>query len=286
MSGSSSPVFPSATRRRTRGGLDSGRARRRRRAAAARARGRAPGCGGGVRDGRAWRPSLLRSADPSYRSAPMDLELSEEQRELRDGVGACSRSSARLRSRAPCTSAARAAQRSGGSMVALGWPGVAIAEAHGGLGLGAVELCLVAEELGRAVAPGPFLATATQLAPLLQEAGAAPLAARPAAAHRGGEPHRQRGARRGRSLGPRRRRVPRAARWRAASCSTGRKTGVFDGATRRRDRGGRPRAKTASACSSCPARAVKADAAHAARPDARRSPTSRSTTWPCRPSAC
>ena len=55
----------------------------------------------------------------------------------------------------------------------LAWPGIAIAEAQGGLGLGAVELCLVAEELGRAVAPCPFLATATQYAPLLQEAGAA-----------------------------------------------------------------------------------------------------------------
>ena len=34
-----------------------------------------------------------------------------------------------------------------------GWLGVAIPEEHGGLGLGHVELCAIAEELGRAVAP-------------------------------------------------------------------------------------------------------------------------------------
>ena len=37
-----------------------------------------------------------------------------------------------------------------------GWLGVAIPEEHGGLGLGHVELCAIAEELGRAVAPIPF----------------------------------------------------------------------------------------------------------------------------------
>jgi acyl-CoA dehydrogenase len=38
--------------------------------------------------------------------------------------------------------------------------GVAVPEAHGGLGFGSVELGLVAEQLGRVVAPIPFLATA------------------------------------------------------------------------------------------------------------------------------
>ena len=37
-----------------------------------------------------------------------------------------------------------------------GWLGAAIAEEHGGLGLGGVELCAIAEELGRALAPIPF----------------------------------------------------------------------------------------------------------------------------------
>lgn len=38
----------------------------------------------------------------------------------------------------------------------LGWLGTAIPEAYGGLGLGYLELCVIAEELGRAVAPVPF----------------------------------------------------------------------------------------------------------------------------------
>ena len=38
----------------------------------------------------------------------------------------------------------------------LGWCGTAIPEASGGLGIGHVELCAIAEELGRALAPVPF----------------------------------------------------------------------------------------------------------------------------------
>jgi len=38
----------------------------------------------------------------------------------------------------------------------LGWTAVVIPEAHGGLGLSYLELCVIAEELGRAVAPVPF----------------------------------------------------------------------------------------------------------------------------------
>lgn len=40
-----------------------------------------------------------------------------------------------------------------------GWLGTAIPEEHGGLGLGHVELCALAEELGRACAPIPFAST-------------------------------------------------------------------------------------------------------------------------------
>ena len=47
----------------------------------------------------------------------------------------------------------------GASCVALGWPGIAVAEEHGGQGLGAVELAILLEELGYAVAATPFLGT-------------------------------------------------------------------------------------------------------------------------------
>jgi alkylation response protein AidB-like acyl-CoA dehydrogenase len=42
----------------------------------------------------------------------------------------------------------------------LGWPGIAVAEEHGGQGLGAVELAILLEELGYACAATPFLGTA------------------------------------------------------------------------------------------------------------------------------
>lgn len=41
-------------------------------------------------------------------------------------------------------------------LVDMGLTGTAIPEAYGGLGLGALELCVIAEELGRAVAATPF----------------------------------------------------------------------------------------------------------------------------------
>ena len=44
-------------------------------------------------------------------------------------------------------------------MAELGWMGLIVPEADGGLGLGTLELALVCEELGRVAAPGPFLPT-------------------------------------------------------------------------------------------------------------------------------
>jgi alkylation response protein AidB-like acyl-CoA dehydrogenase len=44
-------------------------------------------------------------------------------------------------------------------IVALAWPGMVVAEEHGGAGLGMTELAIVLAEMGRVVMPGPFLAT-------------------------------------------------------------------------------------------------------------------------------
>ncbi|HAK63526.1 MAG TPA: acyl-CoA dehydrogenase, partial [Alphaproteobacteria bacterium] len=41
-------------------------------------------------------------------------------------------------------------------IVEMGWTGTAIPEAYGGIGLGHLELCMIAEELGRSLAPVPF----------------------------------------------------------------------------------------------------------------------------------
>ena len=57
------------------------------------------------------------------------------------------------------------------AVAAQGWLGTAIPEAYGGLGLGGVELCAIAEELGRSLAPIPFASTAYFLAEALMVAG-------------------------------------------------------------------------------------------------------------------
>ncbi|MGH9111246.1 MAG: acyl-CoA dehydrogenase family protein [Acidimicrobiales bacterium] len=56
-------------------------------------------------------------------------------------------------------------------LAGLGWPALTVPEAAGGLGQGFVELAVVLEELGRACAPGPYLATMTQFLPALRAAG-------------------------------------------------------------------------------------------------------------------
>jgi alkylation response protein AidB-like acyl-CoA dehydrogenase len=52
----------------------------------------------------------------------------------------------------------------------LGWPGIAVAEEHGGQGLGAVELAILLEELGYACAVTPMLGTVLA-ATLIEQAG-------------------------------------------------------------------------------------------------------------------
>ena len=53
----------------------------------------------------------------------------------------------------------------------MGWMGTAIPEEHGGLGLGHIELCAIAEELGRVVAPIPFASTVYFFAEAVMTAG-------------------------------------------------------------------------------------------------------------------
>ena len=43
-----------------------------------------------------------------------------------------------------------------GKVLELGWTGIRIPEEYDGLGLGHLELCVIAEEIGRALAPIPF----------------------------------------------------------------------------------------------------------------------------------
>jgi alkylation response protein AidB-like acyl-CoA dehydrogenase len=103
----------------------------------------------------------------------MDFDFSEDQKFLK--------SEARkfLDARAP-TSVARAVlddpargydEALWRAVAGQGWMGTAIPEAYGGLGLGGLELCVIAEELGRALAPIPFASTVYFVAEALLLAG-------------------------------------------------------------------------------------------------------------------
>jgi alkylation response protein AidB-like acyl-CoA dehydrogenase len=101
----------------------------------------------------------------------MQLEFTSEQEDLRDSVRVV------LERECPMT-LVRAVVETGVApdalwkhMVELGWTALTVPGPAGGLGLGSVELAVVVEELGRVVAPGPFLATATQFTPAVREAG-------------------------------------------------------------------------------------------------------------------
>ncbi|MGO9341209.1 MAG: acyl-CoA dehydrogenase family protein [Acidimicrobiales bacterium] len=107
----------------------------------------------------------------------MDLDLSDEQRELEASVRDVldREHSVELARRVveEQHDAAKAVDELWTRMVALDWASLTVPEADGGLGLGAVELAVVSEQLGRALAPGPFLATASQFVTAVREAGSA-----------------------------------------------------------------------------------------------------------------
>src|SRR4051794_30271995 len=100
----------------------------------------------------------------------MDFDLSPDQKEIKDVAREL------LAARSPWAKvreAAEAREYGGalwGELAELGWPGIAVAEEHGGQGLGAVELAVLLEELGYACAATPFLSTAVA-APLIQACG-------------------------------------------------------------------------------------------------------------------
>ncbi len=89
----------------------------------------------------------------------MDFDLNQDQKEIK-GVAR-----ELLAARSPWAKVREAAEAQRyddalwREMVELGWPGIAVAEAHGGQGLGAVELAVLLEELGYACAATPFLSS-------------------------------------------------------------------------------------------------------------------------------
>ncbi len=90
----------------------------------------------------------------------MDFGLTEDQREIQRTARDLLADRARPERVREHAEARRTDESLWRELCELGWPGIAIAEEYGGQGLGTIELSILCEELGRAVAPVPFLPSA------------------------------------------------------------------------------------------------------------------------------
>lgn len=107
----------------------------------------------------------------------MDLSLSDEQQQIAD-------SAATFLAEASAMPTVRTASQSADGLdrdlwrgiAELGWCGVHLPEAVGGLGLGLVELALLQEQLGRRLACAPFFDSAALAATALRELPDSPVA--------------------------------------------------------------------------------------------------------------
>jgi alkylation response protein AidB-like acyl-CoA dehydrogenase len=101
----------------------------------------------------------------------MELEFSNDQEELRDSIRAV------LVRESPISLARKVVEDGDrptelwNTVTSLGWPALTVGEEFGGIGLGMIEAGILAEELGRVLAPGALLPTITQFVPAVREAG-------------------------------------------------------------------------------------------------------------------
>lgn len=101
----------------------------------------------------------------------MHLDFTQEQDDLRDSVRAV------LERECPPALPRAIVEGEGDAtglwakVVGLDWPALTVPEDCGGIGYGFVELAVVVEEMGRAIAPGPLFPTVTQFAPVVREVG-------------------------------------------------------------------------------------------------------------------
>ena len=87
----------------------------------------------------------------------MNFQFSEEAEALREQARRfLEDKSGRDKARAVMNSGASHDAALWAEIVALGWTALRIPEEHGGLGLSVLELCVLAEEIGRVVSPVPF----------------------------------------------------------------------------------------------------------------------------------
>jgi alkylation response protein AidB-like acyl-CoA dehydrogenase len=100
----------------------------------------------------------------------MDFGLSDDQRDIKRTARDLLSERARPERVRELAEAGRSDEELWRELSGLGWPGIAVSEAHGGQGLGCFELSILCEELGRSVAAVPFLPSAMAAA-LIEAAG-------------------------------------------------------------------------------------------------------------------
>ncbi|UZG45515.1 acyl-CoA dehydrogenase family protein [Caldimonas thermodepolymerans] len=97
----------------------------------------------------------------------MDFDFTEEQEQLRDAVRKWVARSYAFERRRAIVKTGGFSREAWGEMAELGLMGLAIPEAHGGMGFGPVEAMVVMEELGRGIVVEPYAAVALVAAGVL-----------------------------------------------------------------------------------------------------------------------
>src|SRR5262249_53277695 len=115
---------------------------------------------------------ILPCANPSRRNCKMDLTLSDEQRLLRESVDrfvgeTCTAEHRRKTAAEPNGFSAAVWKQ----FAELGWLALPIAEEHGGLGGGAIDVGILMEAFGRGLVSEPYLSTVVIGAGLIAACG-------------------------------------------------------------------------------------------------------------------
>lgn len=102
----------------------------------------------------------------------MDFDFSDEQKSLRDELRRCSaKASPTAEVRKVLEGEAPYSEAVWKGLAELGVLGAGLPEEYGGAGGGYLELCVVAEELGRALAAVPFASSIMLAAEFILQAG-------------------------------------------------------------------------------------------------------------------
>ena len=116
--------------------------------------------------------ALFPPRDPIRRGFALNFDFSDEQKQLRDEARRFLADRSSMKAvRAILDTDERYDAELWKGMGELGFLGAAIPEQYGGVGLGHLELCVIAEELGRANAPIPVASSIYQAAEALMLAG-------------------------------------------------------------------------------------------------------------------